>query len=65
VDSASIASEAGLVPGDLIVEVNGRKSSSFDVNSLKSYLANKSAQKSSILLIFSRNGQENLVTLKD
>lgn len=65
VDPASIASEAGLIPGDLIVEVNGRKSSSFDVNSLKSYLANKSAQKSSILLIYSRGGQENLVTLKD
>ena len=64
VDSASMAADAGLVPGDLIVEVNGRSSKDFDVNGLKSYLANKSAQKTSILLIYSRGDHESLVTLK-
>ena len=65
VDSASMAADAGLVPGDLIVEVNGRPSKDFDVNALQSYLANKSAQKSAIFLVYKRNGKENLVTLKD
>ncbi len=41
IDSASIAADAGLVAGDLIVEVNGRPSNDFDVNALQSYLANK------------------------
>ena len=60
-----MAADAGLVPGDLIVEVNGRPSKNFDVNALQSYLANKSAQKSAIFLVYARNGNQNLVTLKD
>lgn len=65
VDSGSIAADAGLIPGDLIVEVNGRPSKGFDVNALQSYLANKSAQKSAIFLVYARNGKESLATLKD
>lgn len=65
VDSGSLAADAGLVPGDLIVEVNGRPSKNFDVNALQSYLANKSAQNSSIFLVYARNGKENLATLKE
>jgi membrane-associated protease RseP (regulator of RpoE activity) len=65
VDSASMAADAGLAPGDLIVDVNGRPSKDFDVNALQSYLANKSAQKSTIFLTYSRGGKEHLVTLKD
>ena len=65
IDSASVAADAGLVAGDLIVEVNGRPSKDFDVNALQSYLANKSAQKSAIFLVYARNGNQNLVTLKD
>ena len=65
IDSASVAADAGLVAGDLIVEVNGRPSKDFDVNALQSYLANKSAQKSAIFLVYARNGNQNQVTLKD
>lgn len=65
IDSASIAADAGLAAGDLVVEVNGRPSKDFDVNALQSYLANKSAQKSAIFLVYSRGGKEQLVTLKD
>lgn len=65
IDSASIAADAGLVAGDRIVEVNGRPSKGFDVNALQSYLANKSAQKSAIFLVYARNGKESLVTLKE
>lgn len=65
IDSASIAADAGLVAGDRIVEVNGRPSKDFDVNALQSYLANKSAQKSAIFLVYARDGKEHLVTLKE
>lgn len=65
IDAASLAADAGLAAGDLVVEVNGRPSKDFDVNALQSYLANKSAQKSAIFLVYSRGGKEQLVTLKD
>lgn len=65
IDSASVAADAGLVTGDIIVEVNGRPSSDFDISALQSYLANKSAQKSTIFLMYERSGEKNLVTLKN
>lgn len=65
IEAASIAADAGLVAGDILLEVNGRSTTTFDVNALQSYLANRAAQKSTIFLTFSRDGKQDMITLKE
>lgn len=61
----SKAAEAGLESLDVVIEVNGRSAREFDVNGLKSFLAEKWAQKASILIVYSREGKTDLATIKE
>lgn len=65
IDSASVAADAGLVTGDIIVEVNGLPSSDFDISALQSYLANKSTQNSTIFLMCGNPHWGQTYILKD
>ncbi|QTX31361.1 PDZ domain-containing protein [Aminithiophilus ramosus] len=65
VEGDSMASEAGLAAGDVVLEVNGRSTKDFDVIGLRNYLENRAAQKSSVFLVYSRDGRSEMVTLKN
>ena len=48
-----------------VLEVNGRSTKEFDPGSLKAYLEEKWSQKASIILVYSREGKTDLVTIKE
>lgn len=64
IEPGSLAADAKLVKGDVIVEVNGRSTKEFEVSTLSTYLANKAAEGSSIMVIYKRDGKQDMVTLK-
>jgi C-terminal processing protease CtpA/Prc len=64
IEPGSLAADAKLVKGDLIIEVNGRSTREFEVSTLSTYLANKAAEGSSILVLYERDGKQEMVTLK-
>ena len=65
VETGSKGAETGLAARDLILEVNGRSTKDFDPGSLKAYLEEKWAQKASIIIVYSREGKTDLVTIKE
>lgn len=65
VETGSKGAESGLVSHDVLLEVNGRSTKEFDPGSLKAYLEEKWSQKASIILVYSREGKTDLVTIKE
>lgn len=65
IEPGSKAAEAGLLAKDTILEINGRSTKDMDTPSLKAYMANKAANKSSIIITYSRNSETNTLTIKN
>ena len=65
VEPGSKAAQTGLAALDLLLEVNGRSTKDFDVSALQAYLEEKWLQKASIVVVFSREGKTDLVSIKD
>lgn len=65
VEPGSKAAEAGLNKLDILLEVNGRSTKEFDVKGLQAYLEEKWGQRASILLIYSREGETEIATIKE
>lgn len=65
VEPASKAAQTGLAALDLLLEVNGRSTKDFEVNALQAYLEERWSQKTSLVVVFSREGKTDLVTIKD
>lgn len=65
VEAGGKGAETGLAARDVIMEVNGRSTKDFDAGSLKAYLEEKWSQKASIILVYSREGKTDLVTIKE
>jgi len=64
VDSGSLAEENGILALDTLSEINGRDTLDMTPSAVKSYLANKMAAKSSIMLVIIRDNKSKLVTIK-
>jgi hypothetical protein len=65
VEPASKAAQTGLAALDVLLEVNGRSTKDFEVSALQAYLEEKWSQKASLVVVFSREGKTDLVTIKD
>jgi hypothetical protein len=63
VDPGSLAEESGLLALDVLSEINGRETTSMTPSAVKTYLANKMAAKSSIMLIVTRGAEKKLFTI--
>ena len=64
VDPGSLAEENGILALDILSEINGRETMGLTPSAVKSYLANKMASKSSIMLIVCRGNDKKLFTIK-
>lgn len=65
VDPGSKGAQTGLAALDVLIEVNGRSTKDLEVNALQAYLEEKWSQKASLVVVFSREGKIDLVTIKD
>ena len=65
VETGSKGAETGLAAQDVMLEVNGRSTKDFEPGSLKAYLEEKWSQKASIIVVYSREGKTDLVTIKE
>lgn len=65
VEPGSKAAQNGLAALDVLLEVNGRSTKEFEVSALQAYLDEKWSQKASIVVVFSREGKTDFVTIKD
>ncbi|HPJ26977.1 MAG TPA: PDZ domain-containing protein [Synergistaceae bacterium] len=63
VDPGSLAAEAGILALDILEEINGRTTKDMTLNAINSYLANKMASKSSIMIVISRGEEKKLLIL--
>ncbi|MEA3283762.1 MAG: PDZ domain-containing protein [Synergistota bacterium] len=63
VEPGSLAEENGITALDILSEVNGRETKTMTPSAIKSYLANKMAAKSSIMLIVIRESEKKLFTI--
>ncbi len=64
VEADSKAAEVKLTSGDLIAEIDGKPSASFDQKTLSAYIENKIAAKGSVILVYVRNDKKDLLVLK-
>ena len=64
VEPGSLAADEGLLPKDIIIEVNVCITKEMESSALKSYLANKFAANASIMLFYNRNDTTEMVILK-
>jgi len=65
VEPGSKAAQTCLAALDVLLEVNGRSTKDFEVSALQVYLEEKWSQKASIVAVFSREGNTDIVTIKD
>lgn len=63
IDAGSLAEESGILALDILVEINGRTATDMTPSAVKTYLANKMAAKSSIMLIVLRGSERKLFTI--
>ncbi|MCF4150856.1 PDZ domain-containing protein [Dethiosulfovibrio sp. F2B] len=63
VDPGSLAEESGILAMDVLSEINGRETTSMTPSAVKTYLANKMAAKSSIMMIVTRGTDKKLFTI--
>nr|WP_321500035.1 PDZ domain-containing protein [uncultured Dethiosulfovibrio sp.] len=63
VDPGSLAKDSGILALDILSEINGRETTSMTPSAVKTYLANKMAAKSSIMIIVTRGAEKKLFTI--
>lgn len=63
VDPGSLAEESGILALDVLSEINGRETTTMTPSAVKTYLANKMAAKSSIMIIVTRGAEKKLFTI--
>jgi len=60
----SAAADAGLAVNDEILEINGKVLAELDKNAVDAYISNKWAEGSSLIILYSRNGEQKIIKLK-
>lgn len=64
IEPGSASFDAKIIINDKIIEVNGRVLSSMDKDTVTSYIANKWASGSSLILLIEHEGEQRLTTIK-
>ncbi|MCC8057361.1 PDZ domain-containing protein [Cloacibacillus sp.] len=64
VDPGSAAANAKIVINDKILEINGQDLSTLELEAINTYIANKWASGSSLIILIEHDGEKKIVTLK-
>jgi S1-C subfamily serine protease len=60
----SAAANAGLAVNDEILDINGKVLAELDKNAVDAYISSKWSEGSSLIILYSRNGEQKIVKLK-
>ncbi|MGI6442448.1 MAG: PDZ domain-containing protein [Synergistaceae bacterium] len=64
VEPGSAAADAKIVMNDKVLEINGQDLSTLDKNAVNTYMANKWASGSTLMILIEHEGEQRMVTIK-